>query len=174
MTTRPQHFADNQRKIREEAVANNDTMEETILRFLDKMTGVNNIDQRWLAIGRTHLEQGFMAINRAIMQPGRLLLPGDQGFPSDEEAIIKDHPQSQPVDKPPGLSESEKKALGRKSLHDDQPLTEKATSQAEALAKRAEDIDTADAIATEPVFDHTGKHIGRKIEHNSPFEPKID
>ncbi len=33
-----------------------------------------NIDQRWLAIGRAHLEQAFMAINRAIFKPGRVEL----------------------------------------------------------------------------------------------------
>lgn len=33
------------------------------------------VDKRWLAIGRTHIEHGFMAINRSIFQPGRVALP---------------------------------------------------------------------------------------------------
>lgn len=48
-------------------------LEEGILRHLDVVKGLESgIDQRWLAIGRTHLEQAFMAINRAVFQPQRL------------------------------------------------------------------------------------------------------
>jgi hypothetical protein len=36
-----------------------------------------NVDQRWLAIGRTHIEEAFMAINRAVFQPQRVKLPED-------------------------------------------------------------------------------------------------
>lgn len=35
------------------------------------------LDQRWVAIARTHFEQGFMALNRAVFRPGRVTLPGD-------------------------------------------------------------------------------------------------
>ena len=53
--------------------------EERILRKLDAMhRDVENYDQRWLAIGRTALEQAFMAINRSVFQPGRAALPEDQ------------------------------------------------------------------------------------------------
>lgn len=52
--------------------------EERILRMLDLHRGADGVDQRWLAIGRTHIEEGFMAINRAIFQPGRVTLPEDQ------------------------------------------------------------------------------------------------
>jgi len=51
--------------------------EEEMLRVLDAMKQMPEIDQRWLAIGRTHIEQGFMAINRAIFKPTRVALPGD-------------------------------------------------------------------------------------------------
>lgn len=53
--------------------------EERILRKLDDLTRVleSNVDHRWLAIGRTGLEQAFMAINRAVFQPGRARLPED-------------------------------------------------------------------------------------------------
>jgi hypothetical protein len=36
-----------------------------------------DIDQRWLATGRTDIEKGFMAVNRAIFQPGRAQLEGE-------------------------------------------------------------------------------------------------
>jgi len=61
-----------------EAVNANKALEEAILRVLDLLRVESDIDQRWLAIGRTHIEQGFMAINRAIFQPERVKLLGDE------------------------------------------------------------------------------------------------
>lgn len=55
----------------------NKELEESILRVLDELAGMPGIDQRWLAIGRAELEKGFMAVNRAIFQPGRVKLPED-------------------------------------------------------------------------------------------------
>lgn len=55
----------------------NKTAEERVLRILDGLKGDPDIDQRWLAIGRTSIEQGFMAVNRAVFQPGRVKLEGD-------------------------------------------------------------------------------------------------
>jgi len=53
-------------------------MEERILRELDAIAQrEDQIDKRWLAIGRTSLEQAFMAINRSIFQPQRAKLPED-------------------------------------------------------------------------------------------------
>lgn len=46
--------------------------EERLLRKLDALAEDPAIDKRWLAIGRTALEQGFMAINRAVFRPGRV------------------------------------------------------------------------------------------------------
>lgn len=57
----------------------NKEMEERILRCLDKLATDDAVDKRWLAIGRTQIEQGFMAINRAIFQPARVSLPEDRG-----------------------------------------------------------------------------------------------
>lgn len=63
--------------------------EERILRMLDALRELPNaddpdaapqIDQRWLAIGRTQIEQGFMAVNRSIFQPGRV-----ERLPEDDE-----------------------------------------------------------------------------------------
>lgn len=59
------------------AVNVNKQHEELILRRLDELKGLTGIDQRWLAVGRTHIEQAFMAINRAVFQPQRIALPTD-------------------------------------------------------------------------------------------------
>lgn len=55
----------------------NKEIEERLLRVLDQLAGIPEIDKRWLAIGRTGIEQGFMAINRAVFKPGRLDLPAE-------------------------------------------------------------------------------------------------
>lgn len=49
-------------------------IEEAVLRLLDDMEKGTEIDQRWLAIGRTNLEQAFMAINRSVFKPQRVTL----------------------------------------------------------------------------------------------------
>lgn len=36
-----------------------------------------DVDNRWLAIARTHFQEGFMALNRAVFQPTRIALPED-------------------------------------------------------------------------------------------------
>jgi hypothetical protein len=60
-----------------ETVNANKETEEQVLRILDGLAGRPEVDKRWLAIGRTHIETGFMAVNRAVFQPGRASLPGD-------------------------------------------------------------------------------------------------
>jgi hypothetical protein len=64
-------------------------MEERILRQLDYLAQLHGVDgspgsvrppfadTRWLAVGRTHIQQAFMAINRAVFQPQRIKLPED-------------------------------------------------------------------------------------------------
>ncbi len=59
------------------SVNNNKIREEELLRALDVLKTRDDIDQRWLAIGRTHIEEGFMAINRSIFKPTRVQLPPD-------------------------------------------------------------------------------------------------
>jgi hypothetical protein len=59
-------------------VNTNKQIEEQVLRILDGLKVTPEIDQRWLAIGRTHIEQGFMAVNRAVFQPSRVKLDGEQ------------------------------------------------------------------------------------------------
>lgn len=52
----------------------NKQIEEQVLQRLDHLKEQPDIDQRWLAIGRTSIEQAFMAINRAVFQPQRAKL----------------------------------------------------------------------------------------------------
>ena len=59
------------------SVKQNKEMEEVLLRRLDALKTDATADQRWLAIGRTHIEEGFMAINRSIFKPQRAKLPTD-------------------------------------------------------------------------------------------------
>lgn len=51
--------------------------EEVVLRCLDDLAEMPDVDKRWLAIGRTAIEQGFMAVNRSIFKPGRVDLNED-------------------------------------------------------------------------------------------------
>lgn len=55
-------------------VNHNKQMEELVLQRLDDLAALPDVDKRWLAIGRTGIEQAFMAINRAIFKPGRVTL----------------------------------------------------------------------------------------------------
>ena len=59
-------------------VNKNKEMEERILRVCDEMIGNGDYDGRWVAIARTHFQQGFMALNRAVFQPERIKLPEDK------------------------------------------------------------------------------------------------
>lgn len=68
-----------------ERVNTNKRAEEEILRILDGLKQDQSVDQRWLAIGRTHLEEGFMAVNRSIFRPQRVKLPGDKPDPNEEK-----------------------------------------------------------------------------------------
>jgi hypothetical protein len=54
-------------------------LEERVLRFLDELAAEAELaaDPRWLAIGRTSIEQGFMAVNRAVFKLGRANLHED-------------------------------------------------------------------------------------------------
>lgn len=70
-------------------VNENKELEERVLRQMDAIRALVNegepdlIDLRWFAIARTHIEEGFMALNRSIFKPGRVRLP------DDEEAVAE-------------------------------------------------------------------------------------
>ncbi len=56
----------------------NKMLEEQCLRALDALAANPDTDKRWLAIGRTAIENGWMAVNRSVFKPTRATLPGDQ------------------------------------------------------------------------------------------------
>lgn len=58
-------------------VNSNKELEEQMLRVIDALFERGDIDKRWLAIGRTHIEEGFMAINRSIFKPQRVKFTGE-------------------------------------------------------------------------------------------------
>lgn len=58
--------------------------EEKILRMLDAMKDDPEIDQRWLATGRTDLEKAFMSINRSVFKPRRIDLPDHAAYGEKE------------------------------------------------------------------------------------------
>jgi hypothetical protein len=66
-----------------ELVNDNKQLEERVLRQIDDMVKLNDeargalYDHRWINIARTAIEQGFMALNRSVFQPGRVRLPED-------------------------------------------------------------------------------------------------
>ena len=55
-------------------VNENKVAEEKILRTIDSLMDNPEIDKRWLAIARTNIEQGFMALNRSIFKPERITI----------------------------------------------------------------------------------------------------
>jgi hypothetical protein len=60
-----------------ELVNENKLLEERCLRVLDDLRLDHTVDQRWLQIGRTHLEQAWMCVNRAIFKPVRIEVGDD-------------------------------------------------------------------------------------------------
>lgn len=55
--------------------------EERILRIIDGLQAGGSADPRWLAIARTDIEKGFMALNRSVFKPVRAALPSDDMTP---------------------------------------------------------------------------------------------
>lgn len=80
-----------------QAVNHNKELEEVILRVCDSLSKTVNVDYRWLAIGRTHIEQGFMAINRSIFKPSRVVLPSDAEAPELDMRKGADETQAAPI-----------------------------------------------------------------------------
>jgi len=65
-------------------VNENKHTEERLLRLMETCTS-NMADPRWMAIAKTHFEQGFMAFNRAIFRPKRVTLPEDKADPREDK-----------------------------------------------------------------------------------------
>ena len=79
-----------------EQVNGHKLIEERLLRIIDTLRATGVGDPRWLAIAQTDLEKGFMALNRAVFQPGRIDIPGEEKAPvasrptlAELEAILK-------------------------------------------------------------------------------------
>lgn len=72
-----------QSQLRIDQVNRHKLLEERLLRIIDDLHVSGGADPRWLAIARTDLEKGFMALNRAVFQPGRISLPDDPGQPNE-------------------------------------------------------------------------------------------
>ncbi len=54
-------------------------LEEQVLRYIDKLTKDNKeIDLRWISIGKTDIQKGFMAVFRSVFQPERISLENDK------------------------------------------------------------------------------------------------
>lgn len=58
-------------------VNENKRLEEETLRQIDHLRERGGLDYDWLEIGLRQIQQGWMAINRAVFQPARIRLPGD-------------------------------------------------------------------------------------------------
>lgn len=88
----PVHGYQKQADEKVQLVNRNKEIEEHSLRVLDALRDLGPaIDQRWLAIGRTHLEQAWMAINRSIFQPQRFDPPSAQpSLPLDDSILQQD------------------------------------------------------------------------------------
>lgn len=51
-------------------------LEELVLRQMDALKVNPDVDQRWLAIARTQMEQAFMSMNRSVFKPERAEIEG--------------------------------------------------------------------------------------------------
>ena len=49
--------------------------EAEMIEFIEAQFSTGSCDDRWLAIARTDLQKGFMALNRAIAKPGDPVVP---------------------------------------------------------------------------------------------------
>lgn len=70
-------------------------IEEHVLRLVDEIGDDATLaaDKRWLSIGRTYLELGFMAVNRAVFKPERVVL-GDLDEPVTETGWVLERADS--------------------------------------------------------------------------------
>ena len=66
-----------QTETRVDLVNANKQTEERLLRLIEGLARDDIGDPRCLALARTELQAGFMWLNRAIFQPGRVRLPED-------------------------------------------------------------------------------------------------
>lgn len=70
-------------------------LEERTLRHIERLMETPGVvglaDPRMLAVGRTQLQMAFMALNRAVFQPGRVTLPEDfKTYDGDNSLNVQD------------------------------------------------------------------------------------
>lgn len=53
-------------------VNENKMVEELVMRLTEEIFAEPGVDARWVSIARTHFQEGFMALNRAVFQPQRI------------------------------------------------------------------------------------------------------
>ena len=78
----PVHGYTEQSQERIDLVNEGKQLEERVLRYIEKVdktaAGAATFAQtRWTAIGKTHIQQGFMAVFRGVFNPQRATLPED-------------------------------------------------------------------------------------------------
>lgn len=42
---------------------------EEVGALIEKLYAINSLDKRWVSIGKTHMQQGLMALVRSVAQP---------------------------------------------------------------------------------------------------------
>lgn len=73
---------------RNKALVNkNKILEERVLRQIDKLKGIEGLDQRCIALAMTNVQDAFMWMNRGIFQPQRIKLPEDGPGDSDTSSM---------------------------------------------------------------------------------------
>ena len=75
-------------------VNQNKILEELVMRQIDqhlREAGSQEIDQRWVSLARTQIQQGFMALNRSVFKPERLApaTPDLEGFERNAEVLVE-------------------------------------------------------------------------------------
>lgn len=59
-------------------VNENKVLEERCIRAAEAIRDAEGMDGRMAALAITNIQQGFMWLNRAVFQPGRIALPEDE------------------------------------------------------------------------------------------------
>ncbi|MFB0490223.1 hypothetical protein ABIE45_002809 [Methylobacterium sp. OAE515] len=60
----------------------NKALEERCIRQAEAIRDMPGMDGRMAALAITQIQQGFMWLNRAVFQPGRVALPEDEQTPA--------------------------------------------------------------------------------------------
>lgn len=84
-----------QSEVNTQLIGKTKEVEERLLRYVESIPRATQVDPRWLAIGITHFQQGFMAVVRAIAQPQRIPLPSDN---QETQNVTDQVPEPTPED----------------------------------------------------------------------------